>query len=46
VKGLILNVPSFSKSDEMPVAGRKYHIACHGLFSIRDDIGYVDPAMK
>jgi hypothetical protein len=42
VKELILNVPSFSKSDEMPVVGRKHHMACYGRFSVRDDIGYVD----
>ena len=28
VKELVLNVPSFSKSDEMPVVGRKHHMAC------------------
>jgi hypothetical protein len=43
VKELVLNVPSFSKSDEMPVVGRKHHMACYGKFSIKDDIGYVDP---
>lgn len=43
VKELILNVPSYSKSDEMPVVGRKHHMACNGKFSVRDGIGYVDP---
>jgi hypothetical protein len=28
----IVNVPSFSREDEMPVVGRKYHMACHGTF--------------
>jgi hypothetical protein len=46
VKALFLNVPSFSKTDEMPVVGRKHHMACYGMFSVRDDIGYVDPPMK
>jgi hypothetical protein len=43
VKELILNVPSFSKSDEMPVVGRKHHMACYGEFSVRDSVGYIDP---
>jgi hypothetical protein len=46
VKELFLNVPSFSKSDELPVVGRKHHMACYGEFSVRDDIGYVEPAEK
>jgi len=25
VKQLIVNVPSFSREDEMPIVGRKYH---------------------
>ena len=25
VKQLVVNVPSFSRTDEMPVVGRKYH---------------------
>ncbi|NEV02245.1 hypothetical protein [Bradyrhizobium uaiense] len=43
VKELVLNVPSFSKSDELPVVGRKHHMACRGRFSVKDGIGYVDP---
>ena len=42
VKQLIVNVPSFSKEDEMPVVGRKYHMACYGTFKIKDGIGSVD----
>jgi hypothetical protein len=42
VKELVLNVPSFSKSDEMPVVGRKHHMACHGKFRVKDGVGYVD----
>jgi hypothetical protein len=34
---------SFSKEDEMPVVGRKYHIACHGAFRVEDGTGIVDP---
>ncbi|HEX4411001.1 MAG TPA: hypothetical protein VH206_19700 [Xanthobacteraceae bacterium] len=44
VKGLVLNVSSFSKSDDMPVVGRKHHMACYGVFSVHDDIGYVEAA--
>jgi hypothetical protein len=43
VKHLVVNVPSFSRTDEMPVVGRKYHMACHGVFRIEDGIGIVDP---
>jgi hypothetical protein len=43
VKQLQINVPSFSKEDEMPVVGRKYHMACHGAFRIEDGLGIVDP---
>ena len=42
VKQLIVNVPSFSKEDEMPVVGRKYHMACYGTFKVKDGIGTVD----
>jgi hypothetical protein len=44
VKQLIVNVPSFSRTDEMPVVGRKYHMACRGAFRIEDGIGIIDPA--
>jgi hypothetical protein len=43
VKDLVINVPSFSREDEMPVVGRKYHMACYGKFSVKDGVGYVDP---
>ena len=43
VKQLIVNVPSFSREDEMPVVGRKYHMACHGVFRLDNGIGIVDP---
>jgi len=42
VKELLVNVPSFSKEDEMPVVGRKYHMACNGEFRIEDGIGIID----
>jgi hypothetical protein len=42
VKQLIVNVPSFSREDEMPVVGRKYHMACHGVFRIEDGIGIIE----
>ena len=42
VKELVINVPSFSREDEMPAVGRKYHMACYGEFSIRDGVGYVE----
>ncbi len=44
VKRLIVNVPSFSLEDEMPVVGRKYHMACRGRFRLEDGAGIVDPA--
>ena len=43
VKQLQINVPSFSKEDEMPVVGRKYHMACYGAFRVEDGLGIVDP---
>ncbi len=39
---LFLNVPSFSTEDEIPGVGRKYHLACFGVFRIEDGIGIVD----
>ncbi|OPY98929.1 hypothetical protein A5906_30700 [Bradyrhizobium sacchari] len=39
VKELSINVPSFSQADEMPVVGRKYHIACHGTLTVKDGLG-------
>ena len=44
VKQLQVNVPSFSREDEMPVVGRKYHMACYGAFRVENEIGIVDPA--
>ena len=43
VKQLVVNVPSFSRTDEMPVVGRKYHMACRGVFRIENGIGIIDP---
>ena len=39
-KQLVVNVPSFSREDEMPVVGRKYHMDCHGVFRV------VNPARR
>ena len=44
VKRLVVNVPSFSKEDDMPVVGRKYHMACRGVFRLEDGTGIVDPS--
>lgn len=45
VRELVVNVPSFSKSDDMPVVGRKHHMACHGeLIVDGDGIGTINPA--
>ena len=41
VKELIINVPSFSQTDELPVVGRKYHIACYGELTVTDGIGTI-----
>jgi hypothetical protein len=43
VKQLVVNVPSFTREDEMPVVGRKYHMACHGVFRIENGVGIIDP---
>jgi hypothetical protein len=43
VKQLLVNVPSFGRDDDMPIVGRKYHMACHGVFRIEDGVGIVDP---
>ncbi len=42
VKQLFVNVPSFSREDEMPVVGRKHHMACYGRFKVDNGIGSVD----
>ncbi len=36
-KQLLVEPPSFSKEDIMPVVGRKFHMACHGIFRLRED---------
>ena len=41
-KQLLVNVPSFSRDDVMPVVGRKYHMACHGVFRLEDGVGIID----
>jgi hypothetical protein len=43
VKTLEVRVPSFSQEDDMPVVGRKYHMACRGRFCVEDGVGIVDP---
>jgi hypothetical protein len=43
VKSLIVNVASFSREDDMPVVGRKYHMACHGRLRVVNGIGIIDP---
>jgi hypothetical protein len=45
VKSLVVNVRSFSREDDMPVVGRKYHMACHGRFRIENGVGVIDPAI-
>jgi hypothetical protein len=42
VKQLLVNVPSFSREDLMPIVGRKYHLACHGVFRIERGVGIID----
>jgi hypothetical protein len=42
VKQLLVNVSSFSRDDNMPVVGRKYHMACRGVFRLEDGIGIID----
>jgi hypothetical protein len=44
VKQLFVNVPSFSREDEMPVVGRKHHMACYGAFRLESGVGIVDAA--
>jgi len=46
VKRLVVNVPSFSRDDDMPVVGRKYHMACFGRLSVDDGVGVINPAIK
>ncbi len=41
-KNLVINVLSFSREGEMPVVGRKYHMACYGKFRLEDGVGIVD----
>ena len=42
VKDLRVNVPSFSREDEMPVVGRKYHMACFGRLQLENGIGTIE----
>jgi hypothetical protein len=42
VKSVIVNVPSFTHEDDMPLVGRKYHMACHGRLRIVDGVGIID----
>jgi hypothetical protein len=39
----LVNVLSFSRDDDMPIVGRKYHMAHHGVFRIEDGVGIIDP---
>ena len=41
-KQLLVHVSSFSRDDDMPVVGRKYHMACRGVFRLEDGIGIID----
>jgi hypothetical protein len=44
-KRLVVNVPSFSKEDDMPIVGRKYYMARRGVFRLDDDgTGIIDPS--
>ncbi|MGA8649481.1 MAG: hypothetical protein WB677_02465 [Xanthobacteraceae bacterium] len=45
VKSLIVNVPSFSREDDMPLVGRKYHMACYGWLRVENGIGIIDAAI-
>ena len=42
VKKLYVNVPSFSQEDDLPVIGRRHHMACHGVFRTNNGIGTID----
>jgi hypothetical protein len=44
VKQIVVNVPSFSREDEMPIVGRKYHMACYGVFRLENGVGIIDAA--
>jgi hypothetical protein len=43
VKQIVVNVPSFSREDEMPIVGRKYHMACYGQFRVENGVGIIEP---
>jgi hypothetical protein len=32
------------QEDVMPVVGRKYHMACRGVFRLEDGTGIIDPS--
>lgn len=42
VKNVIVNVPSFTREDDMPLVGRKYHMACYGRLRVIDGVGIID----
>lgn len=42
-KNVVINVPSFTREDDMPVVGRKYHIACRGKFRMEGGCAIIDP---
>jgi hypothetical protein len=42
VKQLLVNVPSFSRDDMMPIVGPKYHMACYGVFRLEGGVGIID----
>jgi len=45
VREVVVNVPSFSKSDEMPVVGRKFHMACYGELTVDGNgVGVINPS--
>ena len=41
VKQLHVNVPAFSRDDDMLVAGPKYHMACRDTLRVKDGIGII-----
>jgi hypothetical protein len=45
VKSVIVNVPSFSCEDDMPMVGRKYHMACYGRLRVENGVGIIDAAI-
>jgi hypothetical protein len=39
----LVYVQSFSRNDDMQIVGRKYHMACHGVYRIEDGVGIINP---